>query len=185
MRTVRPEDLDHVAASLTGVDGEDGFDGLLWYGEDEGCIAMYNADSVRRVVNVSVVGMAVRLRLGNPENILFTDDTLQMTLGPGEAAVLQKLDGFPFGLYKGNVYLDGIYDGEMTVRGTNGKPCYVAGFTAQGGTEELVRLDVAEENTAISFSGQNISKIKLMGWEALQPYTEAKSLERTYSKEQN
>ncbi len=182
MQMVKPEDLEQIINDLAGAEVNEYYNHLLWWRENENCIAMYNADNVRHAVNVSDVGTAVRLRLGNPENIDFADDTLQMILNPGEAAVLQKMDGFPLGLYKDNVYLDCIPNGEVTVRGTNGKPCYVACYATHNGIEELVELTVAEKNAVMSFSGQNISKIKLMGWETLQPYVDVKTVERTYSK---
>lgn len=165
MRTAEPEDLEQIINDLAGAEVNEYYNHLLWWRENENCIAMYNADNVRHAVNVSGVGMAVRLRLGNPENIDFADDTLQMVLNPGEAAVLQKMDDFPLGLYKDNLYLECIPDSEVMVRGTNEKPCYVACYATHNGIEELVELTVAEENAVIAFPGQNISKIKLMRWE--------------------
>ncbi len=153
---------------LTGMDGEERYDGLLWYRENENSIACHNADSIRRVVDIGCVGAAVQVLCGDAKRISFAEGTVTVTVDPGETVVLAVQEKLTLGLYEDGVMWDALQSGTALVRGTDGKKVYAAYYEKIGDTDKMTALYVCEEGAEIS-PGDRAYKIKLLAWDGMKP----------------
>ncbi len=154
------------------MDGEESFDGLLWYRENEEKMAFMNADSVRRVVNAGTDGTAVKMIYGRGENVRIENEQLSVALEPGEMILLEQAETPWLGIYDGAVLVEKLQNGTFTVRGTGGEKVFVALYKEGTNGTELTSFEVAEEGTAISVTSDSISALALYQWEGLSPVAE-------------
>ncbi len=154
------------------MDGEESFDGLLWYRENEENMAFMNADSVRRVVNVGTAGTAVKIIYGDGKNVRIENEQLSVMLEPGEMILLEQAETPWLGVYADAVLVENLQNGTFTVRGTGGEKVFVALYKEGANGIELTSFNVAEEGTTLSVTSDSIDKAALFKWEGLGPISE-------------
>ena len=145
---------------LTTTDGEEVFDGWLWYttyvSAENAYVLARNADTVSHTVTISAPGKDIALLMGDTASL--SDGALTLTLSPDSFYFLCEIPENAAGLYKDGVLLTRLVSGTLTFKNAsfaavygeyNGKP-ELLGFYLPGEipvTDTVTHIRIFNRNT--------------------------------------
>lgn len=154
---------------LTGIGGEEFFDGMKWhkiYEKDGNAyILAMNCYDESKEISVGVDGTWIKLIIGS--NAEFENGVLTLNVPPGEMFFLKVTNGSEMGIYKGNVQYSVLQSGEFTVRNA----AYAALYNVHTHAKVLVFINGADNLSLNLKAGRNY-ELKIFSWnEKLHPQT--------------